>query len=1147
MKDKAKTKEQLGAELAQMRQRIAELEAAETARQQAEAALRESEQQYRTLFADSQRQAQELALLHKVRAALASELDLSVLFRTVIEAIADTFGYTLVSLYMLQEDTLVLQHQIGYDQLIERIPITRGIIGRVTRTGEPVLLKDIHTNATFLEAIEEIVSEVCVPLFDQGRVVGVLNVESSKGMTLDEADLQVMTALSEHVNVAIGRARLYAEVQESKDLYNERRMYLEAVLGAAPDAIVTLDAHHRIVEWSPGAERLFGYSRPEAIGQNLDHLITNPDTLEEAVGLTQIVMSGKDVPPAEIVRYRKDGSPVNVIAAGSPILAGDELIGIVAVYADITERKRAEEALRESEEKYSSLINDAVNSLSSGIFILDRDFKIVWINRAMEEFFGIEKDTIIGCDKRKAIQERIKHVFEDPERFERTVLGTYDDNSYVESFECHVLPLGDRKERLLLHWSMPIRTGTFAGGRIEHYYDITERKRAEDLVRIQRDLAVVLSSTSDLTEGLNRLLETAFQMEGIDCGGVYRADGLNGKVDLVAYKGLPPEFTKSASHYDANAPHARLIMAGKPIYRPYPKILSGAKDEVRWSEGLRATAIVPVQHEGRIIAAINLASHTHDEFPPSTRNVIETIAAQIGGVIARARAEEALRESQKNLQTLFDTLDDFVFILDTDGRILHFNPVVERRLGYSAQKLAEMNVLQMHPPERREEAAEIVADLLTGKRTSCPIPLMTKDGSLIPVETKVSQGQWGNRDGVFSISRDITARQRTEEALRQRNRELTMLNRVGRTLGSTLDLDQILATALEDVRRLLDVVACSVWLKDAQGDLVCRQVIGPQSDIVRGWRLAPGKGLAGRVALSGESLIVPDVRADERYFEAVDQQTGLGLRSILSLPLRIKQNVIGVIQVVDTEIGRFSPADVTLLEPLAMSAAAAIENARLYEQAQRDAETKATLLREVNHRVKNSLTAVMGMLALEMQRPHRESADLQAILRDLQDRIRGLTSVHDLLSAAQWSPLPLDRLVTEVIQAALNSSPIRHKIKVSVRPAAEPLSIMPHQATGLALVVNELTTNSIKHVFSDRSQGHIDVQITAGQDDRDVTLRFHDDGPGWPDDVLRGTRENVGLNIIRMTVRSPLRGQLALSNDGGAVATITFRLAQTDL
>jgi len=65
------------------------------------------------------------------------------------------------------------------------------------------------------------------------------------------------------------------ERRQAEREIEERRMYLEAVLGAVPDAIVTLDAHHRIVEWNPGAERLFGYSQQEVVGQNIDHLITN--------------------------------------------------------------------------------------------------------------------------------------------------------------------------------------------------------------------------------------------------------------------------------------------------------------------------------------------------------------------------------------------------------------------------------------------------------------------------------------------------------------------------------------------------------------------------------------------------------------------------------------------------------------------------------------------------------------------------------------------------------------------------------------------------------------------------------------------------------------------------------------------------------
>ena len=126
----------------------------------------------------------------------------------------------------------------------------------------------------------------------------------------------------------------------------ERRMYLEGVLGAAPDAIVTLDAHLQIVEWNPGAERLFGYSLEEAVGQNLDHLVISPDVSEEVTRFKQIIMNRGEVPPTETIRYRKDGSPVDVIVAASPILVGGKFIGVVAVYTDITARVRMEEALR---------------------------------------------------------------------------------------------------------------------------------------------------------------------------------------------------------------------------------------------------------------------------------------------------------------------------------------------------------------------------------------------------------------------------------------------------------------------------------------------------------------------------------------------------------------------------------------------------------------------------------------------------------------------------------------------------------------------------------------------------------------------------------------------------------------------------------
>ena len=122
-----------------------------------------------------------------------------------------------------------------------------------------------------------------------------------------------------------------------------------------------------------------------------------------------------------------------------------------------------------------------------------------------------------------------------------------------------------------------------------------------------------------------------------------------------------------------------------------------------------------------------------------------------------------LQESQTNLQLLFDSLQDFLFILDTKGHILQVNPVVLSRLGYTKYELLGKNVQTVLPPDRQEEAGAIIADMVTGKKEISTVPLMTKDGDLIPVDTKVTSGKWGNQDALFGISRDTSERQKTEK------------------------------------------------------------------------------------------------------------------------------------------------------------------------------------------------------------------------------------------------------------------------------------------------------------------------------------------------------------------------------------------------
>ncbi|MBI5524468.1 MAG: PAS domain S-box protein [Desulfarculus sp.] len=136
-------------------------------------------------------------------------------------------------------------------------------------------------------------------------------------------------------------------------------------------------------------------------------------------------------------------------------------------------------------------------------------------------------------------------------------------------------------------------------------------------------------------------------------------------------------------------------------------------------------------------------------------------------IAERRRTEDALRQSRAELQTLFDSLQDFLFVLDDQGRVVAVNPPVSERLGYGQEELLGRELCLLHPPERREEAAGIVATIIAGNSDRSHLPLMTKAGALVPVETRVTRGRWGDRQVFFGISRDISERQRAQEVLRQ--------------------------------------------------------------------------------------------------------------------------------------------------------------------------------------------------------------------------------------------------------------------------------------------------------------------------------------------------------------------------------------------
>jgi PAS domain S-box-containing protein len=147
----------------------------------------------------------------------------------------------------------------------------------------------------------------------------------------------------------------------------------------------------------------------------------------------------------------------------------------------------------------------------------------------------------------------------------------------------------------------------------------------------------------------------------------------------------------------------------------------------------------------------------------ATLNNRKIIQAVIRDISEQKLAEKALKQTHQNYESFFNTIDDFLFVLDEQGNIIHVNTTVIKRLGYAREELIGKSVLIVHPPERIEEAGKIIAEMLRGEAEFCPVPIITKTGVQIPVETRVSYGVWNGKPALFGDTKDISKIQLSEE------------------------------------------------------------------------------------------------------------------------------------------------------------------------------------------------------------------------------------------------------------------------------------------------------------------------------------------------------------------------------------------------
>jgi PAS domain S-box-containing protein len=516
------------------------------------------------------------------------------------------------------------------------------------------------------------------------------------------------------------------------------------------------------------------------------------------------------------------------------------------------------------------------------------------------------------------------------------------------------------------------------------------------------------------------------------------------------------------------------------------------------------------------------------------------------------RLQAQLQLSRDRYADLYDFAPIGCLTLDQNEAIVEVNLVAADLLDVERIHLIGQSFAQYVAGEDHSSYMRFRRRLSeAGEATSLPIKLARRDGTQLYARLDGVMSSGGDGSACFRIAMsDITKHIDMEQTLQQRTAQLEALREVGLEITSQLDLDSLLRSVVSRAVELLGARGGGLYLYRPDRDVLEWAMALDPEFVPTDTTFRRGEGLAGRVWEIGQPLIVNDYQAWQHRAMPYD---GLPNASALGVPIRWGAEFLGTLSVWSAPPHPFSPTSVELLGMFATQAAIAIRNSQQYEasremqrQTQRDAETKAVLLREVNHRVQNNLSTILYLLELHrglgLGDPDSQAA-YRAAIDDLSQRIKAMSTAHRLLSGAEWSSLLLSELAQQIIDNALQGFPCAERVSLDV--TGSPVRVVPVQANSLAMVICELATNSAKYAWPESQAGHISVRIdhqvseaSAGT----VTLEYRDDGRGYPEEVLNLERSSLGWGLVRALVVNGLAGEVALRNEQGAVTRIQFPL-----
>lgn len=883
-------------------------------------------------------------------------------------------------------------------------------------------------------------------------------------------------------------------------------------------AIFMLDSTGVVQTWNAGAERIKGYRADEIVGHHFSKFYRPEDVWKCAHELEVATRDGRVEDDGW--RLRKDGSPfwANVVITCLRSPSG-EVVGFAKVTRDMTERRRAEETLRESEERMRLLVEGVQDH---AIFMLDPRGMVATWNVGALRLKGYRADEIIGEHfSRFYPAEDVAAGKCEMELVVAAREGRFEDEGW------RLRKDGSRFWANVVITALRNASGDLVGfGKVTR--DMTERRGAEEerlrlgqmareRVRMLAELSESLAATSSIEDVGLAVTSSERRFAQADTCTLYLLSERTMTLALVAQRGCDPalvEHIREITRESGNPVYAVGIGTAQAVWietvQEYESFFPAlARMNI---DGPRAHAFwcVPLVAEGRAIGMIGVGFHEERRFPHDEREFVETFARQCAQALARAQRLEAERVAatvaerlRASLSTTLRSIGDAVIATDGLGRITLLNGIAESLTGWSepeacGRPLSE--VFRIVNEQTREVVPSPVARVLeTGGIVGLAnhTVLLARDGREIPIDDSGApiRGSDSAIEGVVLVFRDVSQRKR-EESRR------TFLADATAALAESLDYELTVARV---ARLTVPLLAdwCAVDLV-VEGERLPKRLAVAHVDPTK---LDLAKELDAKyppkpdaptgvphVLRSGHAELYPHIPDELLTAACIDAEhlriaRELRLRSAMIVPLTARGRVLGAMSFVFAESDRnYTKEDLGFAEELGRRCANAIENARLYsseQNARRTADVanraKDEFLAVVSHELRTPLNAIMGWAKLlnvqgfeERRRPgaietiERNAVAMAQLIEDLLDMSRVISGKMRL--EVQHVDL------SAVIEAAIESvRPAAAAKGVNVAPVLEgTVPVILGDPGRLQQIVWNLLSNAVK--FTPKS-GTVDVVL----------------------------------------------------------------------